>query len=290
MAGGKPCHVSQRREIDARLAAIDEIRSVLGAMKNMALMETRKLTRFVGTQRRVVQTAETAVADFLAFHPELSVRPPKTTREVWLLVGSERGFCGDFNEALVEAVKARRSEPGALEACLIVVGYKLSSKLTDDLRVAARLDGAAVVEELDSVLMRLIKTLAEVNDGSAATRLTTFCHAPEGREVQVRILDPLQCRSQEIQRHRNPLVLNLSPPLLLARLAEHYLDVRLHDLFYGSLMAENVRRLQHMDAAVEHLQRQCDALRLRRNALRQEEITEEIELIMLSAEALLLKH
>jgi F-type H+-transporting ATPase subunit gamma len=42
-----------------------------------------------------------------------------------------------------------------------------------------------------------------------------------------------------------------------------------------------------MDAAVEHLQRQCDALRLRRNALRQEEITEEIELILLSAAAFL---
>jgi F-type H+-transporting ATPase subunit gamma len=282
--------VSQRREIDVRLAAFDEIRSVLGAMKNLALMETRKLTRFVGTQRRVVETAETALADFLAFHPELSVRPSKTAREVWLLVGSERGFCGDFNEAIVEAAKARSSEPGAMEACLIVVGYKLSSKLTDDPRVVARLDGAAVVEELDSVLMRLIKTLAEVNYGLPPARLTSFCHAPEGREVQVRILDPLECGSREMQRHRNPLVLNLSPTLLLPRLAEHYLDVRLHDLFYGSLMAESVRRLQHMDAAVEHLQRQCEGLRLRRNALRQEEITEEIELILLSAEAFLLKH
>jgi F-type H+-transporting ATPase subunit gamma len=92
----------------------------------------------------------------------------------------------------------------------------------------------------------------------AAERLTTFCHVPEGREVQVRILDPLDCGSREVQRHRNPLGLNLSPSLLFARLAEHYLDVRLHDLFYGSLMAENVRRLQHMDAAVEHLQRQCE--------------------------------
>jgi hypothetical protein len=47
------------------------------------------------------------------------------------------------------------------------------------------------------------------------------------------------------------------------------------------------RYLQHMDAAVEHLKRECEGLRLRRNALRQEEIAEEIELILLSAEAFL---
>jgi F-type H+-transporting ATPase subunit gamma len=51
-------------------------------------------------------------------------------------------------------------------------------------------------------------------------------------------------------------------------------------------MAENQRRMQHMDAAVRRLELTCADLLRRRNILRQEEITEEIEVIMLSVEAL----
>ena len=59
----------------------------------------------------------------------------------------------------------------------------------------------------------------------------------------------------------------------------------MHELFYGSLMAENTRRLQHMDNAVRRIEQESEELLLKRNMLRQEEITEEIEVIMLSAEA-----
>jgi F-type H+-transporting ATPase subunit gamma len=72
----------------------------------------------------------------------------------------------------------------------------------------------------------------------------------------------------------------------LTGLTEQYLFAALHELLYSSLMAENQRRMQHMDAAVRRLERTSADLLRRRNILRQEEITEEIEVIMLSVEAL----
>ena len=44
--------------------------------------------------------------------------------------------------------------------------------------------------------------------------------------------------------------------------------------------------MQHMDAAVRRLERTSADLLRKRNIIRQEEITEEIEVIMLSVEAL----
>ena len=44
--------------------------------------------------------------------------------------------------------------------------------------------------------------------------------------------------------------------------------------------------MQHMDAAVHRLERTSGELLQRRNMLRQEEITQEIEVVMLSVEAL----
>ena len=60
---------------------------------------------------------------------------------------------------------------------------------------------------------------------------------------------------------------------------------RTHGIF-ESLLAENERRVRHLDGAVRHLEERIAAIRRRVQALRQEEIIEEIEVILLSAESL----
>ena len=55
-------------------------------------------------------------------------------------------------------------------------------------------------------------------------------------------------------------------------------------------MAENRRRLQHMEGAMQRMDENASELRRKVNLLRQEEITEEIEVIMLSHEALRRSH
>ena len=51
-------------------------------------------------------------------------------------------------------------------------------------------------------------------------------------------------------------------------------------------MAENRRRLQHMEGAIQRIQEKAGEMQRKHNMLRQEEITEEIEVIMLSNDAL----
>ena len=58
------------------------------------------------------------------------------------------------------------------------------------------------------------------------------------------------------------------------------------DKLFESLMAENQRRVQHLDQAGHHLEQRMEELGKRRNMLRQEEIIEEIEVILLSAASL----
>jgi F-type H+-transporting ATPase subunit gamma len=58
----------------------------------------------------------------------------------------------------------------------------------------------------------------------------------------------------------------------------------LHEIFYASLMAENQRRMQHLEGAIHRLHEKTDGFARRCRALRQEEITEEIEVILLSVE------
>ena len=95
--------MTRRREIEQRLHRLSEISGIMDSMNTLALMETRKLSRFLAAQHRVVEGIEAAAADFGSFYPVARGQTEGATEAV-ILVGSERGFCGDFNEILVDAL------------------------------------------------------------------------------------------------------------------------------------------------------------------------------------------
>jgi F-type H+-transporting ATPase subunit gamma len=249
-------------------------------------MEVHKLARFLESQRKVSKSIEAATADLLQFHGAL-LDSGRTFRELYLLVGSERGFCGDFNESIMRAVES--VDAAAHEKRFIVVGTKLAARLSSDARLHAAIEGPSVVEEVDGVLLKLMRTLGEEPASGALEmplRLKVLHHQPEEDDVTVTVLQPLQPSSRPGVSYAYAPLLYLEAHALLTGLAEQYLFAALHELLYMSLMAENQRRMKHMDAAVRRLEQTSTELLRRRNLLRQEEITEEIEVIMLSVEAL----
>ncbi len=58
--------MSRRRELARRMDALSDIAGIMSAMKGLALMETRILQEFLGSQRRMVAGIEAAAGDFLA--------------------------------------------------------------------------------------------------------------------------------------------------------------------------------------------------------------------------------
>ena len=280
--------MSKRFEIEEHLRTLNEISGILGAMKNLALMETHKLSRFLSTQRRVVSGMESVAADFFSFYPDMLGGFGKAKR-VFLVIGSERGFCGDFNEALLRAMEEHLRNAFVEAPILIAVGRKLSTRMEGDARVAACLEGPAVAEEVQSVLIRLMDALREVQEQVeplCLLDLTILHHNPEANGARIQARQPFHQLRQEKMQFAHPPLLTLDPRSFMTDLINQYLYAILHEVFYSSLMAENHRRYQHMDQAVHTLEQDIAELALKRNTLRQEEITEEIEVIMLSVEAL----
>jgi F-type H+-transporting ATPase subunit gamma len=275
--------VSRRAELEQRLRRLSEITDIMTAMKTMALIETRKFARFMGHQQRLVESIEAAAADFLSFHPDFRPSEPNPPGDgaLLILIGSERGFCGDFNETVAAALSVF-PEPGPR---LIAVGRRLAAKLEGHPRLLEWRDGPTVAEEVRPVLDGLLDRLHGLSAGAAPwTRLSVLAHDSEGGVATHAVL-PMA--PPETRRFAYPPRLNLDPAAFFAGLTEHYLIAKLPGLFYGSLMAENRRRLEHMERALNRMQVKIEDLGRRRNALRQEEITEEIEVILLSAESLL---
>lgn len=285
--------MSRRVQIQRHLGVLNEISGIMGAMRNISLMETHKLARFLAHQHRVLAGIEATAADFLSHHPEFQYRSGTAASDVIVAIGSQRGFCGDFNESLANAIRAHWRQGDSKPSGALVVGRRLAAKLAGEPRVTASFDGPSVVEEVQPVLERLMNALSELQTRAGRTGLLTvsvFAHREGEDKVRVRSILPAPIAGGAAPRFSCPPLLNLAAPAFFSELARHYLWAQLHDVFYGSLMAENRRRLQHMEGAMRRMEEKAGELQRKVNALRQEEITEEIEQIMLSNDALRMAH
>ena len=276
--------MSRRREIARRLEALSDIAGIMSAMKGLALMEIRVLSDFLVSQQGMVNAIETAAADFLQAHPALA-EPYVAELELCVLVGSEQGFCGDFNERLLVRMEAISAESAGAVRWL-VVGRRLASRLgeRDDLELA--LPGAVVADEVPTVLLRLTHELGRILAAAQGRGygLSTLYHCDATGDIRMRPLLPLRDLPAPARLPAYPADLNLPPEGFLRGLTGHYLYAALNSVLYSSLMAENQRRYAQMESALNKLDEDRNQLRLAYNAQRQEDITEEIEILLLAAD------
>ena len=273
--------MTRRHQLAGRLAGLREVRAILSAMKNIALMELRALAGLLEHQRRAMATIERAAADFLCFHAPPGEAAPAAT--VCIVIGSERGFCGEFNEALEAEARAVRARGERL----VAVGARLADRL-EEADGGGLLAGANVAEELSAVLQRVAAELERVQRAAppGPLHVKAVYQNPDGSGPLTRTIAPLPLPERPLRPRAYAPRLTLAPPELFAGLLEQALLMSLQEAFSVSLIAENRRRLEQMEGALRRLDEITANLARRLNASRQEEITQEIEVIMLSAEAL----
>lgn len=270
--------MSKLSDLQTRMRSLRDIGAILNAMKNLSLVEITKISRFYVVQQELWQTIESALADFQRFYG-VPAAPPPDSGSLYVLIGSERGFCGGFNESVQRELDATPSK--GTPPRLIIVGRKLAVKFADDNRVIASLDGPGAAEEIPVVISQLAKELAQ----SRHSRWTIIHNSYKHGEACVERTSPFEFAQQEvtIPFHSPPLI-NLPPSQLRPQLFEQYLFALFYGVFYASFIAENHERLRHMDGALNRIGEEEQRLGLLANALRQESITEELEIIMLSTE------
>jgi F-type H+-transporting ATPase subunit gamma len=275
--------MTRRHDLELRRDSLAEVRDIMNSMKTLAYMETRKLARFLDAQGAVVRNIENVAADLIDFHPESMPEQASPAPAVCLVIGTQRGFCGDFNRALLEHLKSGTWQPFSAAPLIIAVGHRLYTLLEGDPRLAARIEGASIAEEVTDVLGRAIEELARLQHRYPLLAVFALYHGSDGGIVMQKLLPPFQNRRPPQQPLQYPPLMHETPRQLLGKLTDHYLFAALNEILYGSLMTENHQRLTHLEAAVKHLDDQSAKLTRRCNSLRQEEIIEEIEVILLSA-------
>lgn len=264
--------MSKLSEIKEHTHTLGDIKNIMNAMKNLSIVEMTKIARFLPNQAKVAGTIQQAMADFETFYGP-SARP-EGEGLLCVLLGSERGFCGGFNEQV--AAHFKKMDLGQKPVRMILVGRKLAMKFEEDPRVAAAIGGPSTAEEIPQAIYQLCESLRPFS-GSRWLIL----HNDGEEKLSVMETYPLEAGSEGSQAGfpYAPL-LNLPPAQLYPLLMEQRLLAVLYRIFYLSFMAENRERLRHMDGALEKIENDWNRMRLKANALRQEQITEELEIII----------
>jgi F-type H+-transporting ATPase subunit gamma len=274
-----------RRTIEHRRRSLKEIRDVMSSVKSLAYIETRKLGRIMSAQREISAQVRRVAQDLLSFYPEILPDATPKTR-VLLAIGTERGFCGDFNQRVLAEIERHRANADTEVFSLVAVGHKLRGLLESRPELGERasfIEGANVAQEVPAVLDRIVDSLDTQHPSLGVVGVLGLHHSARGEIEERHILPPFEeCRDIRPEHAHAPL-LNSPPGEVLLDLAEHYLLACLHEILYTSLLVENQSRVTHLTDAVNHLDDKLASLAHQSNALRQEEITEEIEVILLNS-------
>ncbi|MCK9258222.1 MAG: FoF1 ATP synthase subunit gamma [Azoarcus sp.] len=268
--------MSKRRELENHIDSLADIGELLGAMKNLALVESRRINTFIDAQRAAASIVEHTLADFIADYSAHIVSAPPHG-EVLCLIGSERGFCGDLNQRLIAATEGMTKG-----AQIVLVGSRLADAWTRDF--AASIPGAGFADEVQNVLANLVATLTPLLQGSRQLGLPalSLLYLGDAGVIHHALLPAPAPRRGGPQRS-HALQLNLSPQAFHAGLIDQFLETALSGALYDALLHENQLRLEHMEQAGHRIDEQLEDLGRRSNRARQEEITEEIEIILLSS-------
>lgn len=274
--------MTRLREVIHHLETLGDIREIMNAMKNLAIIESRKLEKVLESQRIIVENVDSIAADFTDHYPfKLHV---DTQHHLYILIGAERGFSGSFNQQLQQHYrKLLKAAPDSM-ALTIAIGRKFATTFDSPSPQTVLMDGASAQEEIRHVLNQLVTQVETIQSRYGTIPVTVVRHDQLTRGIVTQnLLPPFQEFRAEHTPAPFPPLLYLSPPQFLSDLIQQYLFAQLYSALGASLLAENEFRIAHLQGAIRHLDERSVELGRQRRSLRQEEIIEEIEVILLNA-------
>ena len=258
--------MSRQAQQRVRLSLYRELMEIVAAMINMAEVELHRVRRIEQNQKQALATALEAMALLLQAAP--NVIAPVSQHAVLLVLGSERGFCGGFNEQLVRTLA--HENDGYDE--VLLMGGRLMTKLGKAAR-GTFFPGPTTVDEILPRIQQLMDHLSKI---AVPLRLDLLSHGEHAVEKQ----QLLPCSHRVEIAPVVHLHLQCKPEPLFEELQWQCVDQEIFRAMLTSLQRENRMRLQQMEGAREHLETLISHLHLRLNTLRQQEIVEEIEMIL----------
>jgi len=265
--------MQQLPQLQARIANLHELRDLFRAMRALAASHVQEAQNALSGIRRYAEVVEDGIAEGAALLPDAG-GPDAASRalddSLLIVVCSEHGFVGGFNEQLLTQAKlVRRAHQK-----LVIIGSRgalLAAEQSLDVAVSF-----PMATHIGGVLAVTRRVAEHVSAAAIADIVFGGYRRGGGYAPEVRHILPLDPALLAGSRRRSPPLHQLAPGILLQRLASEYLFAEITRAVMESFASENGARLHVMENADHNIADKLAEMRRLENALRQESITSEL--------------
>ena len=274
-------------DLSRHIAVAEDLQSVVRTMKTISAVAIRRYELAEQATSRYLETVELGLQVVLRAlgGAGMETRAAESGRTAVILVGSEIGLCGAFNERLVGFALESLAASGADERRVLTIGARADTSWRAEAEAPAGHEEApATVEALSRTVGAVLSRLDRWRQEEGVSRLVLFHHRPGemGGIVPVRAhllpLDPVwlgALRRREWPSRRLPAPIG-APDALFRQLVQQLIFARVLTAIIQSQTAEHAERLAAMQAADSSIAEKLDDLRIVHRRVRQEVITTEL--------------
>lgn len=281
-----------------RTQTLESIRGIVRTMKTMSAINAAPYDEAARSINAWRDTVLDGLHAYLHCTGPLVADKSRTRRQVLVVLGSDHGLCGSYNE--IVAGEAARHPASGKGARLLCVGAKMEDALMDEgLTPEITLLPPANVEGLNRLAADLVTRIERIRDAGGAdgaddiaVTLIYTQRAAHGRQAPVSqpllpldagLLDELARRPW--QSRSLPQIARPAPDILAA-LVRNLLFATLYRAAAEALVTENAARLARMQQAEQSVDEQLEELLSQTRSARQTEITTELLDVIVGFEAL----
>lgn len=270
--------------LQARIASLAELRNLVRMMRGLAGNRLQQAQEALGGIQRYAEIIERSIGRAAALSSERNFAsvPDSPAGDALIVVGSEHGFVGGFNDRLVDEAQ-KLAVPGRK---LGIIGRRARALAEErGLAVDWAFPMATHIGGVLSITYRVADHLVD-----AATAEILFGHHTRAGsyEIEQRRILPLEGRLLQAVDDGPPPLHQLPPAVLLEYFGKEYLFAEISRAVTESMAAENAVRLRVMDSAGDGIDNKVQALTRQEQNLRQQEITTELLDVVTGASAVLM--
>jgi len=289
-----PTIESLRRSIDSA----EDLEAVVSTMKALAAVSINQFEAVVEAIAQYGRTVELTLQVLLRNTPAGASAVPEQMGDGLgaVIIGSDQGLCGQFNERLVEhALKRIGRSGGGTRREILAVGARAAAAIEDE--GYAIDDYLPVPASAGSVIGVVEDIAAAIEDWQELRgiervylyfnrRVETAVHRPTTRRLLPVDADWLEGLAEREWPSRMLPAFAMDWETLLSRALRQHLLVSIYDAVANSLLSEQASRLQSMQAAEKNIEERIDELTSLYRQQRQTAITAELLDIVSGFEAL----
>jgi F-type H+-transporting ATPase subunit gamma len=276
-------------DLSRHIEVAEDLQSVVRTMKTISAVGIRRHELAEQAMSRYLETVELGLQVVLRALDDTgtAARPSEVGHTAVVLVGSEIGLCGAFNERLVtfalQSLAATGVVPG--ERLVLTIGARADASWRAEAEPpAAHEEAPATVEALARTVGAVLTRLDHWREEHDVGQLVLFHHRPGERgsatPVRARLLpiDPAwlaTLRARAWSSRRLPIPAG-PPEALFRRLIRQLLFARVFTAVIQARTAEHAERLAAMQAADRSIAEKIDDLHVSHRLKRQDVITSEL--------------